>query len=152
MANNIVVRTGSLSEVWALFEALPEFAGGQIDQAEFEQRLGSDSALLLVAERNGTVAGFKAGYDRYGDGSFYSWLGGVQPEARRAGIAQALLESQEREVINSGFDRIYVKTRNRFVGMISLLLKSGYGVVGVNLPDDLPVADGRLTLLKTLRG
>ena len=73
-------------------------------------------------------------------------------EARREGVAQALLLEQEQRVVAAGFDRIYVKTRNRFVDMLKLLLDNGYGLVGVKLPDDLPIADGRLTLLKILRG
>lgn len=146
------VREGTLAEVWALYQSLPELAGGVITQSEFEHRLTRDSALLLVAERDSDLIGFKVGYDRYGDGSFYSWLGGVVTDARRDGVAQQLLLEQEQRVVAAGFDRIYVKSRNRFVGMLTLLLNNGYGIVGVALPDDLPVADGRLTLLKSLRG
>lgn len=135
-----------------MYCALPEFAGELIDQADFERALSFDSSLSLVAELNGRAVGFKVGFDRYGDGSFYSWLGGVDPEARRGGVAKALLDEQERLVVAGGFDRIYVKTRNRFVAMLTLLLGNGYGIVGVNLPDDLPVADGRVTLCKILRG
>ena len=72
--------------------------------------------------------------------------------ARRKGVARALLLEQEKKVIAAGFDRVYVKTLNRYIGMLTLLLTNGYGVVGVKLPDDLPVADGRLTLVKILRG
>lgn len=146
------VREGSLSEGWAIYQQLPEFSGGQLSQSDFEHRLNNSSAIVLVAEADGQAVGFKAGYDRYADGSFYSWLGGVVSDARRDGVAQALLLEQERLVVVAGYDRIYVKTRNRFVGMLMLLLNNGYGVVGVKLPDDLPIADGRLTLLKVLRG
>lgn len=146
------IRNGTLAEVWALYQSLPELAGGVITQSDFEHRLTRESALLLVAERDGELIGFKVGFDRYADGSFYSWIGGVVTDARRTGVAQALLQEQERLVVAAGFDRIYVKSRNRFVGMLTLLLNNGYGIVGVTLPDDLPVADGRLTLLKGLRG
>ena len=146
------VRTGSIAEIWALYSTLPEFSGELLDEAEFERALSFDTALLLVAEREGVTVGFKVGFDRYGDGSFYSWLGGVVPAARRTGVAKALLDEQERRVAVAGFDRVYVKTRNRFVAMLTMLLNNGYGIVGVNLPDDLPVADGRITLTKILRG
>ena len=148
----VKIRNGTIAEIWALYSVLPEFSGGLLDEAEFERVLSFDTALLLVAERDGVAVGFKVGFDRYGDGSFYSWLGGVVPEARRTGTAKALLDEQERLVVAAGFDRIYVKTRNRYVAMLSMLLNSGYGIVGVNLPDDLPVADGRITLTKILRG
>jgi len=146
------VREGSLAEAWAIYETLPEFTGGLLAQSEFEHRLSQASAIILIAERDGAALGFKVGFDRYADGSFYSWLGGVVQDARREGIAQALLLEQERRVVAAGFDRVYVKTRNRFVDMLKLLLANGYGIVGVKLPDDLPIADGRLTLLKVLRG
>ena len=146
------IRVATLAEAWELYQGLPEFAGGTIAQSEFEHRLTRESALLLVVERDAELIGFSVGFDRYGDGSFYSWLGGVVADARRDGVAQALLLEQERRLVAAGFDRIYVKSKNRFVGMLTLLLNNGYGIVGVTLPDDLPVADGRLTLLKNLRG
>lgn len=152
MGASATVREGSLAEAWAIYEKLPEFTGGLLEQNEFEHRLNHASAIVLIAERDGTPLGFKVGFDRYADGSFYSWLGGVVQQARREGIAQTLLLEQEQRVVAAGFDRIYVKTRNRFVDMLKLLLDNGYGVVGVKLPDDLPIADGRLTLLKILRG
>lgn len=151
-AKKITVRTGSSEEIWALYSALPEFSAELIDRAEFERALSFASSLSLVAEHKGAAVGFKVGFDRYGDGSFYSWLGGVAPDTRRLGVAKALLDEQEQQVVAAGFDRIYVKTRNRFVAMLTMLLTNGYGIVGVNLPDDLPVADGRITLCKILRG
>ena len=36
--------------------------------------------------------------------------------------------------------------------MLTLLLERGYVIVGVQLSDDLPMADGRITLVKLLRG
>jgi len=146
------VRAGSIEEIWKMYCALPEFSAELIDQADFERALSFESSVSLVAEQGGTAVGFKVGFDRYGDGSFYSWLGGVAPQARRSGVARALLDEQEKQVVAAGFDRIYVKTRNRFVAMLTMLLTNGYGIVGVNLPDDLPVADGRITLCKILRG
>ena len=67
-------------------------------------------------------------------------------------MAAVLLEEQERRVTATGFDRVYVKTRNRYVAMLTLLLERGYVIVGVQLSDDLPMADGRITLVKLLRG
>lgn len=152
MNSPATVREGTLAEAWTLYEQLPEFAGGLLEQSVFEHRLSHAHAIVLIAERDGTPVGFKVGFDRYADGSFYSWLGGVVQDARREGVAQALLLEQEQRVVAAGFDRIYVKTRNRFVDMLKLLLENGYGIVGVKLPDDLPIADGKLTLLKVLRG
>ena len=149
---SVTVREGTLAEAWAIYQQMPEFVGGLLDQSQFEHRLAQGSAIILIACQDDEALGFKVGFDRYADGSFYSWLGGVVKPARRQGVARALLLEQEKKVIAAGFDRVYVKTLNRYTGMLTLLLTNGYGVVGVKLPDDLPVADGRLTLVKILRG
>ena len=149
---SINVRTGTVAEAYALYEGTPEFVQQAVPIENVQQRLAAESALILIAELDGEPVGFKLGYDRYNDGSFYSWLGAVLPAARRKGVAAALLEDQERRVTAIGFDRIYVKTRNRYVAMLTLLLERGYVIVGVQLSDDLPMADGRITLVKLLRG
>ena len=148
----IDIREGRIEELHELYDQIPEFAGEWLSEGEPESRLSTPGALLLIATRAGVPVGFKAGYDRYSDGSFYSWLGGVVPEARKLGVAQALLNEQERRVTSAGYDRIYVKSRNRLVPMLTLLLSNGYAVVGVDLPDDLPLADGRVLFAKLLRG
>ncbi len=145
------IRTGSVTEAYELYQQLPEFADGTIDLDHMLRRLEDASALVLIAESQSRAIGFKVGYDRYGDGSFYSWLGGVLPADRGAGAAAALLEAQEQAVITAGYDRIYVQSRNRFVPMLKLLLDNQYSIVGVSLPDDLPLADGRVTFVKVLR-
>ena len=147
---DLTLGTASVQQAWAVYQRLPEFADGHIDQPGFERTLAADSAIVLVAHLHGEAVGFKAGYDRFGDGSFYSWLGGVAPAARRAGVAQQLLLEQERLVSAAGFNRIYVKSRNRFVGMLTLLLRNGYAIVGVALPDGEALADGRIMLTKEL--
>lgn len=149
---SITIRTGTVGESYALYEKTPEFTQQAESIEDVQQRLGGDSAIILIAELNGEPIGFKLGYDRYCDGSFYSWLGAVLPAGRRQGVAAAMLAEQERLVTAVGFDRIYVKTRNRYVAMLTLLLKRGYDIVGVKLSDDLPLADGRITMVKLLRG
>lgn len=150
--SQIVLRNGTAAEVAELYAQIPEFGQQELAPHDIEHRLAQPGALLLVATIGGHPVGFKAGYDRYGDGSFYSWLGGVLLGARSSGVATALLLEQERQIAAAGYDRIYVKSRNRLVPMLKLLLDNGYSVVGVTLPDDLPLADGRLLFAKILRG
>ena len=61
---------------------------------EFERRC-SGIHLSLIAEIENQSVGFKIGYDRFKDGSFYSWMGGVLPEFRKKGVASALADFQE---------------------------------------------------------
>lgn len=118
----------------------------------------TDAEADVVLARNGSLfvgyvddqpAGFKAGYDRYQDGSYYSWLGGVFPDLRRQQVAQNLLDAQEAWVRSQGYTGIYVKTRNRFVGMRIFLAKNGYDLVGTNGPAETD-ADLRLLHYKVM--
>ena len=145
------VDTATVEEAYDVFLSIPEFDAGLTPLTDFSARLGGRDACIEVARSaDGTAVGFKAGYDRYGDGSFYSWLGGVQPAHRGGGVAQILLESQERWALEKGYRSIYVRTRNRFVGMRILLARNGYVVTRYDQPRDVPTAEGRLTLVKWL--
>ena len=127
------------------------------DVPELEQRLDADDAarrlqhdgLVLIADVGSTPAGFKVGYNRFADGSYYSWLGGVLPPYRGQHVAQALLTHQENWVRSRGYNGIYVKTRNRFVGMRLLLARNGYNLVGLEAQTD--PAENRLLHFKALQ-
>jgi len=75
------------------------------------------------------LVGFKAGYDRFQDGSWYSWMGGVLEPWRGQGIAQRLLDVQEAWVSKQGYRRLYVKTRNQHKRMIAFLAMNGYDIL-----------------------
>ena len=130
LRKNLPPSSTELKRVLAL---VPEL-NLQFDEAAADSLLARDGTLF-IAEIDGELAGFKAGYDRYQDGSYYSWLGGVVPAFRRYGVAQSLLEAQEAWASESGYNGFYVKTRNRFVGMRIFLAKNGYEVIGVELPE-----------------
>ena len=144
----VSVRDGTLDDIERIYAAIPEFDQEQNDASDFMRRLSRDHAIVLVAEVGGGLAGFKAGYDRYRDGSFYSWLGAVLPEYRKQGVALALMEAQEARLKELGFDRVYVKTRNKFVAMRVLLARNGYLVIDVDTTHGLD--EGRITHVKYL--
>jgi GNAT superfamily N-acetyltransferase len=145
------IREATIEEGFEVAVRVPDLTA-RLDLAEFRRRLGVPSALVLLGETGaGRAAGFKAGYDRFGDGSWYSWLGGVVPECRGGGLAQALLDRQEAWARARGYRSLYVKTRNRFLGMRALLTRAGYQTVGVDAPGaDTPIADLRLIFVKAL--
>lgn len=72
--------------------------------------------------------GFKIGYDRFGDGSFYTWMGSVLPEYRRCGIAQALARKQEFWAKEQGFTSIKLKTRRKYKAMIAFVKTFGFAL------------------------
>ena len=146
----VVIEPGPARLAHGLAQETAEFKGSEplYPLAEFERRLSGASALCLIASVDDTAVGFKAGYDRYGDGSWYSWMGAIAASHRRAGLARRLLERQEAWVQERGYRCLYVKTRNRHVGMICLLLQSGYQLVQIEPRAER--SDSRLLLQKQL--
>ena len=105
--------------------------------------------MILVAEKDQQVVGFKVGYDRYRDGSFYSWIGGVLPENRKDGIATQLANEQEKWVSEQGFSSIMLKTRNRFRAMLIFALKNGFLIENIEIKGN--IEDNRIILRKMLK-
>ena len=91
------IREGSLSEVVTVVTEIDEFIVKENEQS-LAQRLEGKRHLILVAEQQGQILGFKIGYELDSD-TFYSWFGGVSPKARNLGVAQKLLDVQESWVI-----------------------------------------------------
>lgn len=90
--------------------------------------------LIQIAYFENIPVGFKIGYI-ISNGLFYSWLGGVVPEYRSLGVAQALMSEQHEWCLKSGFFKIQTKTKNSFKDMLILNLKSGFSIIEV-LPQD----------------
>ena len=61
--------------------------------------------LVLMAEENERLLGFKIGYTRF-RGVFFSWLGAVCVQRRRRGIGRALLLRQHELCVERGYDEI----------------------------------------------
>ncbi len=86
--------------------------------------------LLLTARIEGQVVGFKWGY-ALDPKTFYSWLGGVDPQWRDLGLAQEMIDHQEKWCRDQGFEKIQTKGMNQWPEMISLNLKNGYQITGI---------------------
>lgn len=91
----------------------------------------TDPDLWLAHDETGVV-GFKLGYRR-GATLFYSWLGGVHPRARRAGVAAALMERQHIHAAASGYTHVETRTRAASNGMIILNLRHGFHVAAFEI-------------------
>lgn len=123
---SVDVRVGDLQEVIAVVESIDEFVQGETIES-LQLRLQGKKHLILVAEEGSTLLGFKIGY-QLADDTFYSWFGGVSPLARNKGVAQALLNEQERWVESQQYQFLKVKSRNQFPAMLRLLLRNGYAI------------------------
>lgn len=141
------IEEASLEEVLTLLEQLPEF--DQLKSvAHYQGILSSRPQLILIARDGQKAAGCKLGYDRFEDGSFYSWLGGVLPAYRKSGIAKKLADYQEDWARKQGFTAIKFKTQNRHKAMLQFAIKNGFSIYNVKSKDELE--QYRIELIKQL--
>lgn len=117
-----------MEEAHQLMLGIPEFDRPR-SLHDMQARL-PEGALILVAELDGLLAGFKIGYP-VSDTDLYSWLGGVLPAYRQTGLAQQLLAFQENCARERGFRALSVKSMNRYPSMLRLLIKNGYQIRAV---------------------
>ncbi len=105
------------------------------DDDFFRMRIKSHADLLIIIARHGDrVIGFKIGYPIL-DQTFYSWIGGIDPEFRRRGIGNRLAEIQEKWAREKGFKQLKTKSMNRFKPMMMLNLKRGFDITKVYTND-----------------
>lgn len=102
--------------------------------------------LLQVAHTDGKVLGFKLGYEEKPD-RFYSWLGAVDPSARKQGVGHALMEAQHDWCKKQGYKKVQTRTKNSWRDMLILNLKCGFDVIGTYTDDK---GDPKIILEKKL--
>ncbi|MBK3494627.1 GNAT family N-acetyltransferase [Viridibacillus sp. YIM B01967] len=101
------------------------FEGAEIEVSELQEK---SQLLCCVALEEGSVAGFKLGYELE-TGEFYSWLGGVHMDYRGQGIATHLMELQHKIVKEKGYETIRTIGRNHRRAMLILNIKYGFNVI-----------------------
>ena len=134
----IIIKTEELQTAVDLSTQIPEFDDPYPVEV-YSDRMKT-GRLILTAYVNNEIAGFKVGYDRFEDGSFYSWMGGVLPEFRKQGVAKTLADHQEKWAKKKGFNSIKMKTRKKHEAMITFSLKRGFVITGEipKIPEEKP--------------
>lgn len=146
---DLSIRQGTIEEIVRLSASIPEFKN-PYTAAEYEQRLAGKNHLILIAVSKGKNIGFKAGYDRFDDGSFYSWMGGMLPGYREKGVYLQLTFQMELWAKENGYHSILLKTRNRLKPMIYFCLANGYHISGFSeQPDPM---ESRIYFRKVING
>ena len=123
----IQIQSGSFQECVDLSSQIPEFDSPYVLD-EYEKRCAG-SHLLLNAFVDEKPVGFKVGYDRFKDGSFYSWMGGVLPKYRRQKVADALADKQENWTKERGYTSIRLKTRKKHQAMLEFCIQRGFIII-----------------------
>ena len=110
------------------FDEIRDLNVAVFGEARVIHRLDRDDLTLLLARHRGRPVGFKVGYGESRT-TFYSAKGGVLPEARRTGVATALLAAMEDEARRLGYERFAYDTfPNKHPGMTVLGLALGFTV------------------------
>ncbi|OCQ22682.1 GCN5 family acetyltransferase [Pseudoalteromonas luteoviolacea] len=138
------IELGTLEELLEIEQQIPEFDNPKVKDVIVE-RLHNCASLLLVAKIDGKPVAYKLGYE-CAVNHFYSWLGAVIPEYRGVGIAQSLLNEQEKWCQEHGYHSISVKSMNRFRSMLMMLLKNNYRIIACS-----PLSDGTDCKIKFLK-
>ena len=144
---NVTIKQGSIEEVVNLSMQIPEFNTPH-QHDEYEKRLQGIPHLIAIAYVENNAAGFKVGYQRENDGSFYSWMGGILPGFRRQGIAQMLADYQEDWARKQGYIKVKMKTRNRLKPMLYFALGNGFNITEVDSAET--IEENRIHLEKQL--
>ena len=146
------IRHGQISEVVICMQELPEFTqpygADVLTQRLKPEDRDADPLILMATNSAGAIMGFKVGYDRDQDGSYYSWLGGVFPPFRRLGVALALAEAQETWAREQGYQLIRFKTRNRHKNMLHFALSRDFNIVDFEAHEE--IGESRIWLEREL--
>ena len=84
--------------------------------------------LVITAMDENKVIGYKIGY-ALDSKKFYSWLGGVETNFRKYGIASRLMEMQHQYLKENGYNVVQTKTMNKWRNMLVLNIKNGFDVI-----------------------
>ncbi|TKI07166.1 GNAT family N-acetyltransferase [Martelella alba] len=133
-AMTTLLRAASAKEIHSLYARLPEYDTHH-GLLELEMRLQHKPHHLLLAEADGCPVGLVAGY-ALEPALFFNWLGGVLPAYRRRGIGRRLWMAQEEWAATRGYNKITVKVRNRYTGMLLFLIANHYLPAKVDARDD----------------
>ena len=142
----IHIREGAFQECVDLSSKIPEF-NSPYKIEEYKKRCAG-KYLVLIAEIDNQSVGFKIGYDRFNNGSFYSWMGGVLPKFRRIRVAFSLANFQEKWATKNKFSSILLKTRQKHDGMIAFSLNRGFIITEET--QITPVEETRIWMQKSL--
>jgi GNAT superfamily N-acetyltransferase len=133
----IVDRLGPFSEEFiAEMVALARRVFVEVSPARMVWRMTNMPDLTcFLALVGGTPVGFKIGYAMSED-RYYSWLGGVDPDHRRRGIAAQLMERQHDWARSRGYTTIETRSEQTNVAMARVNLASGFVVCGMQSHPD----------------
>lgn len=118
------------------------FSNPDVSEAELRERLGENQnphVQLVWAEGESDATprliGYKIGYQRK-RGHYYSWIGGVDLDWRRQGIADRMMLDQHAWCQAHGYATVRTHTKNSWRGMLILNIRHDFDIIGT-LTDEM---------------
>lgn len=90
---------------------------------------------LLVAEIDREPVGFVVGFELM-PSTFFCWICGVVPEARRSGVATQLMHAQMAWAQDHEYQYIRFECQNQHRPMLHVAINEGYDLVGIRYETD----------------
>jgi len=117
------------------------------ESAFLEEQMKEKKKLRIeIALQENEILGYKMGYELK-EGTFYSWLGGVDSRWRGKGIASELMDRQHHYARTNSYKTIETRTKNKWRNMLLLNIKNGFDIVGIYATAD---RDAKIILEKKL--
>lgn len=142
-----VISKYKIDVVVDLLSQIPEFYS-EFSSEMIKKRIENVESIVVIAVYAGKIIGCKIAYNRYFDGSIYSWIGAVLPHFRNQGVALGLLNKLEEQARLKFFRSIRFKTRNKHINMLRFALKNGFHIIGFEARE--PEQESRIELLKMI--
>jgi GNAT superfamily N-acetyltransferase len=102
----------------------------------FKRRLkGRLEPLLIMASLEGRPVGFATGFELK-PSTYFMWLCGVIPDARRMGVAAQLTEASHVWAASKGYAVARFECYSRHRPMLHMAIKAGYDIVGIRWDAD----------------
>ncbi len=127
-AKIVVVGPGELGLIGELYN---EVFTPPVDEEFFRRRfLGRHNVCLLVAMLDEQHVGFIIGFELTPT-TYYSWVCGVLPDFRRAGIAKQLMQAQQAWAHERHYNTLRFECQNQHRPMLHVAIDEGFDLVGI---------------------
>lgn len=130
MANANVVVVGP-AELPLISELYNDIFRPAHDVEFFRRRLlGRHNSLLLIANVEKRPVGFATGFELK-PSVYFSWLLGVHPDFRRAGVASQLMGAQFSWAGEHHYQSVRMECHNAHRAILHMAIELGFDVVGI---------------------
>ena len=135
MANAKIEPVGT-SEAGLVVGLYNEVFSPPLEEELFHRRFaGRRNISILIATLEDRPVGFIVGFELT-PSTYFSWVAGVLPDFRRAGIATQLMQAQQAWAQDHHYGIIRFECQNQHRPMLHVAITEGYDLVGIRWDTD----------------